>query len=77
VGGCAGWNGTSWVSCHTAEGSEMIKLFRSIDAFLNSTTHEVVIVELSHIYNADDTQLLELASMMNSSLGHHMAPCCR
>jgi hypothetical protein len=55
----------------------MIQLFRSIDAFLNSTTHEVVIVELSHIYNADDTQLLELASIMNNSLGHHMAPCCR
>jgi ADP-glucose pyrophosphorylase len=65
------------VSCHTAEGSEMIQVFHSIDAFLNSTTHEVLIVELSHIYNADDSQMLELAQMMNSFLGHHMAPCCR
>lgn len=55
----------------------MSQLFQAIDGFLNSTTHEIVIAELTHIYNADDGQLAELTQLMNDTLGHHIAPCCR
>lgn len=55
----------------------MRQLFHDIDAFLNGTTHEIVVAELTHVYNADDDQREELAQMMRDTLGHHIAPCCR
>lgn len=65
------------MSCHTTEGTEMEQLFQTIDSFLNDTSHEMVVMELRDIYNADDSQRAQLATMMNITLGHHMAPCCR
>lgn len=55
----------------------MRQLFQAIDVFLNRTTHEIVVVELTHIYNAEDEQQATLAQMMMDMLGHHIAPCCR
>eukprot|EP00892_Ulva_mutabilis_P006794 jgi/Ulvmu1/4487/UM002_0212.1 len=71
----AGYNGSMWVACHTAEGPPVQQLFEAIDDFLNNHEQEVLVVELTHTFNGED-QLSQLASVISQKLGHHIAPCC-
>lgn len=71
-----GYNGSNWVACHTAEGPLMANIFNAIDGFLNENKKEVLVVELTHTYNGKG-QLADLASMISSTVGHHITPCCR
>jgi hypothetical protein len=71
-----GFNGTHWVTCHTVEGHPLEEVFVAISNFLTRNSLEVVVVELTHLYNAEDSDLKRLGDMVTRVLGPLIAPCC-
>lgn len=73
---CAGFNGSHWVACHTLSGAPLFPMIMQLATFLGQYPREVVVVELTHVYNADDEVLDVLREILNC-LGLVMDDECR
>lgn len=64
------------MAVHTIQGIQLFEVFSEIRDFLDSTTHEVLVVEMYHIYNGGKEEKEALAHMVTDLLGPYLAPCC-
>jgi hypothetical protein len=73
----AGFNGTNWVTCHTLDGGALFPMLLDVAYFLEGNPKEVVILELTHIYNANREEEDVLRRMLNGVLGRWIDAECR
>lgn len=73
----AGFNGSHWVTCHSMVGPVLFPVLVQIAEFLEAHPREVLVVEMTHIYNAGIDLEAVLARLIQRVLGKYMLPCCR
>jgi hypothetical protein len=73
----AGFNSSNWVTCHTLDGHAVFPMLLQLASFLQSQPKEVVILELTHIYNANEEQEDVLRGSLRRILGRWVDSECR